>query len=194
MISRQVFRPLASAHNLEARDSPPIDEFGNQRRLVAIGERVQDPGLCGFAREKRSGQRVCLNIDHHDVALMLTAGKSVLNSRGRIARRLDDHLEAIRGDEGECVIRKERLAASESVADRLSLRAIRRGSDGDERASSAVEVEIRHPHDVQSRRPKRLRQEHRAEFARPNQTDADRLLGSGPLGQLQRHAHGRSPI
>jgi hypothetical protein len=189
MIGGQVFRTLARAHDLETRDSRPIDELGNQRRLIAISERVKDTGLGGSPREKRSGQRVRLDIDHHQVPLTLTAGKSVLDSRRGTARRLHDHLEAVRGDERACVVRKERSTSDESFADRLCLRVTLRGSDADESPPSAVEVEVGHPDQVQPRRPQRLRQEHRAELARPDQTDADRFPGPGSLGQPQRHVH-----
>ena len=77
MYAGRYFVPFAGAYDLEAQDSGPIDELGNQRRLIAESERVQDACVCGSARKKRSGQRIRLDIDHHYVTLTPTGGKSV---------------------------------------------------------------------------------------------------------------------
>jgi hypothetical protein len=64
-------------------------------------------------------------------------------------------------------------------------------ADGRGGAAGPIDNEVCDPCDVQAWRARGLRQEHRAELARSDQTNADRLSRSRPFGQFRRHAHGQ---
>ncbi len=67
VIGRQIFGALAGGRDLEARRARPVDHFGNQRRLIAIGHRIDHAGRARLAGELGAGQRIGLDIDHDDV-------------------------------------------------------------------------------------------------------------------------------
>ena len=95
----QVLRALAGGDDLEARGAAPVDHLADQRRLVAVRERIDDAGLARALREQRAGERVGLDVDHHDVLAVRAARERVADARGRIAGRVDDDLDLGRGDQ-----------------------------------------------------------------------------------------------
>ena len=108
LIYGQVFRALPGADDLEARRARPIHKLRDQRRLVAIRERIDDAGFGCPARQQRPDQRVGLDINHDNVALVTEARERMPSACGRVAGRLDDHLDFIRGDERLGIIGEER--------------------------------------------------------------------------------------
>ena len=58
VIGRQVLGALAGGHHLEPGGARPVDHLADQRRLVAIGQGIDDAGRPRARRQKRPGQRV----------------------------------------------------------------------------------------------------------------------------------------
>ena len=103
----QVLRALAGGDHLEPRGAAPVDHLADQRRLVAVGERVDDAGLPRAPREQRARERVGFDVDHHDVLAVRAAGEHVTDARRRMAGRVDDDLDLRRGNERERVVGDE---------------------------------------------------------------------------------------
>ena len=86
--------PLPAATTLEAASARPIDQLAGQRRLVAIGQRIDDASERAPLRASSGPARnVGLDIDHDDVL----AGGDRRDGRARcrpvgLTGRLDDHL------------------------------------------------------------------------------------------------------
>jgi hypothetical protein len=115
MIAWQVFCAFAGADDLKPRRARSVDHLGNERWLVAIGHGIENVCLGGTARQHRSRQHIGLDVHHHDVALMPEACERMLNSGGRIAGGLDDHVDAIPSNESVGVLGEERAAATQRV-------------------------------------------------------------------------------
>ena len=96
VVGREVLRALAGGDDLEAAGARPVDLLGDQRRLVAIGHRIDDALVAGFPREQRSGEHVGLDIDHDDRRPRLDRGERMRDAGGGIARRLDDDVDGAR--------------------------------------------------------------------------------------------------
>src|SRR5438874_13395243 len=64
VIGRQIFGALAGGDDAKAGGARPIHHLRGQRRLIAVGERVDHAGLARFLSQQRPGQHVGLDIDH----------------------------------------------------------------------------------------------------------------------------------
>ena len=114
-----MLRALAGAHDLEAAQPRPLHELADQRRLVAVGERVDDARGLGPPCQQRADERVGLDVDHHDVPPRLDRQERVLDAGRRIAGRLDHDVDAGRGDQRRRVVGEPgRAAPSASSARR----------------------------------------------------------------------------
>ena len=83
VIRGQVLGALARGDHLEAGGAAPVDHLADQRRLVAIRERIDDAGCGCLPREQRSCQRVGFDVDHHDMLPVLATGEDVTDARRR---------------------------------------------------------------------------------------------------------------
>ena len=193
VVDRQVLGALAGADHAKPRRAGPVDDLGDERGLVAIGEGIDDPGLRRPAGDERAGQRVGLDVDHHDVALVPAAGERVADAGARMARRLDDHLDPVGGDQPFRVVGEEGRALAQRLGDAPRAVALRGPVDPGERGPCPLRIEVGDADDVQPRRARRLRQEHRAELAGPDHPDPHRIPGRRPRGELVVQAHGVLP-
>ena len=98
VIGRQIFGAFAGRRDGEARGARPVDHLGNQRRLVAVSERIDDASGARLAREPGAGQRVGLDIDHDDMLAGVDRRDRMPNAGRRIAGRLDHDLDALGRD------------------------------------------------------------------------------------------------
>ena len=113
VVGRQVLGALAGADHLEPDGARPVDQLGDQGRLVAGGHGVDHPGLGGLARQQRPGQHVGLDVDHHDVLARREGLERVADAGRRAAGGVDDdvherardHRVGILGDEGGAGLR-----------------------------------------------------------------------------------------
>ena len=96
VIGGQVLGALAGGDDLEAAGARPVDLLGDQRRLVAIGHRIDDAPLARLPGEQRPGQHVGLDIDHDDRRAGLDRGERMGDAGGRIAGRLDHDVDGAR--------------------------------------------------------------------------------------------------
>ena len=92
MVGGQVFGPLASRGDLEAAGARPIDQVAGQRRLVAIGERINHPLVARLLRQQRPGKHVGFDIDHHDMPAGGDRRAGMGNAGRRRTGRLDNDL------------------------------------------------------------------------------------------------------
>ena len=74
----------------EAAGASPVDQVADQRRLVAVGEAVDDPGLARLAGQQWPAERVRLDGDVDDVLAIGERAEAVLDRRRRVAGALDD--------------------------------------------------------------------------------------------------------
>src|SRR5439155_1391830 len=100
------------AYDVKSRCATPIDHLTDQRRLIAVSQRINDTRLSRAPRKKRSRDRVGLHVDHHDVLAVCTARERVTNARFRAARRVDDDLDPWRRDKSRGVFGDERRAVA----------------------------------------------------------------------------------
>src|SRR5262245_65563693 len=97
---RLVARSLTGAYDFEASSARPIYLLADQRRLIAPGERIDDAGVLCAAREQGTGDRIGLDVDHHDMLAVCYRLECVNNPRARHACGLDDDLDLRICDEG----------------------------------------------------------------------------------------------
>ena len=164
VIGGEVLCALAGGDDLEAARPRPVDLLGDQRRLVAIGHRIDDALVARLSRQQRPGEHVGLDIDHDDRRPRLDRGERVGDAGGGVARRLDHDIDGARvggrlavGDEAGA--RDPRLVPADAPAGGPRPLRVEIGDDGDLEAGNG-----RH-----------LRQEHRAEFSGADQAGTDGL-------------------
>ncbi|GCC48933.1 hypothetical protein chiPu_0033310, partial [Chiloscyllium punctatum] len=104
VIGRQIFGALAGGDDVEAGGARPVDHFRGQRRLVAIGERIDHAGLARLFGEQRAGQHVGLDIDHHDMLAGRDGRAGMADADGGIAGRFDHDIECAAGDRARAIV------------------------------------------------------------------------------------------
>ena len=88
MIGREIFCAFSGGDDAETGGAGPVHHLGGERRLVAIGERIDHAGLARFFRQQRSGQYVGLDIDHDDMLAGRNRRARMSDADGGIAGRL----------------------------------------------------------------------------------------------------------
>jgi hypothetical protein len=130
VILGQVLGALARGDDLEAGGAAPVDHFADERRLVAISERVDDIAL--RARRASSGPARA-SASTLTITNMLAArerGERMADARGGIAGRVDDDVDLRRIDQrrrvvGTCVAAVFAAAANERAAKRSDAHPVR---------------------------------------------------------------------
>ena len=166
VIGRQIFGALAGGDDAKTRGARPVDHLGGQRRLIAIGQRIDHAGLARFLGEQRARQHVGLDIDHHDMLAGRNRRAGMPDADGGIAGRFHHHVHRAAGDRAHAIV-----GEGGSCDPRLI------PADGAAGLARAVAVEIDDQRHLEPRRVRHLRQEHRAELAGADQRDANRLAG-----------------
>ena len=191
---RHVQRPLAGRRHLEAAGARPVDELADERRLVPVGQGIDDPRFLGAARQERPGQGVGLDVDHDHVASLAAAGEHVADAGRRVAGGVDHHVQARRRDQGAGVVADVGGAALQGGGERRG-GALFPGPAGlGEGAPGPPHIEIGDGQHVQSRRGARLGQEHGAELAGADETGPDRASRLGAFGQHAVQVHDAFPM
>ena len=176
---RQVLGALAGGDDGEAAGARPVDQLGDQRRLVAIGHRIDRPRRPRALGERRPGEHVRLDIDHDDVLAVLDRRQRMADAGGRVAGDLDHHLDIVARDcrdavVGELARRDPRLVPAD----------IPTGGAG------AVRREIGDCRDPEPGRGRRLREEHRAELSGADDENPHRSFGGDAFGSETGEIHG----
>ena len=179
VIGRQVFGALAGGDDAKAGGAGPVHHLGGQRRLVAIGQRIDHAGLARFLREQRPRQHVGLDIDHDDMLAGRDRGAGMPDADRGIAGGFHDHVHRAAGDGARAVVGEGGRCDPRLVP-----------ADGAAGLAGAVAVEIDDHRHLQPRRVRHLRQKHRAEFAGADQRDANRFAGSAAGVEEVMKVHG----
>ena len=166
VIGRQIFRALAGGDHVKAGGTCPVDHLRRQRRLVAIGERIDHARLARLLGEQRTRQHVRLDIDHDDVLPRRNRGTRVRDTGRGDAGRLDDDLDRV-------IAAGLGAGGDEAGAPDMG----RVPSDLAAGGARPFRVEIGDDGDLQPRHMRHLRQKHRAEFSGADQRDTDGLAG-----------------
>ena len=183
VIGRQIFGALAGGDHAKARRARPVHHLGGQRRLVAIGQRIDHTGLARFLGQQRTRQHVGLDIDHDDMLARRNRRAGMPDADGRIAGRLHHDVHRAAGNGAHAVIGESR-----------SRDPLRIPADGAARLAGAVAIEVDDHGHLESRRVRHLRQEHRAEFSGADQCDANRLAGRKAGVEEAMKVHGKCPL
>ena len=181
VIGRQIFGALAGGDDAKAGRARPVDHFGRQGRLIAIGQRIDHARFARFLGEQGACQHVGLDIDHHDMLAGRNRRAGMPDADGGIAGRFHhdvhraarDRADAIVGERGSC--------------DPLLIPA-----DGAASLARAVAVEIDDERHLEPGRVRHLGEEHRAELAGADQRDPNRFAGRVAGVEEVGEVHGRS--
>jgi len=85
--------PLPAGDDLEAAGARPINDLAGQRRLVAIGERIDGALGSRLSGQERTGEHVGLYIDHDNVLAGSDRCAGMGDPGGRATGRLDNDLD-----------------------------------------------------------------------------------------------------
>ena len=179
VIGRQILGALAGGDHVEAGSARPVDDLGRQRRLVAIGQRIDHARLARFFREQRSRQHVGLDIDHHDMLAGGDRRAGMADADRRIAGRLHHDVHRAAGNRPRAVIGEGRRRDPRLIP-----------ADGLAGVLRALRIEIDDDGHFEARHVRHLRQEHRAELAGADQRDADGFAGGVAGGEEAVEVHG----
>ena len=86
------FMPPASSHNLKAAGPGPIGQIGCKGRLVAIGHRIDHPGLPGSSGQPCPAKGIGFNRDINNVFFGGKGRTDMFYRCQRIAGNLDNDL------------------------------------------------------------------------------------------------------
>ena len=178
VIGRQIFGAFAGGDNAKTRGARPVHHLGDQRRLVAIGQRIDDAGAARFLGQQRASQHVGLHIDHDDMLAGLNGRARMLDAGGGIAGGLDDDIDLCRSV--ALAPSAVNVVAAIRAASQPTVRQASRARSGSRSAIMAP----------RARRVRHLRQEHRAELAGADQRHADRLTGRAAGVEQTMKVHG----
>ena len=183
VVHRQVLGALARGDHLEPAGARPVDHLADQRRLVAVRQRVDDPGLARAlapaavrpARRPRRSPSRC------------ACGARSTRARGRCRPPASRwHRSRCRRPARRSSARCRRTGAPSRSPHRPSPT---RWSASLARAGLRSAIAVT----AHARRVPRLRQVHRAELAGADQADAERPAARFALLQQAMQVHGRSP-
>ncbi len=181
VIGGQVLGPFAGGDNAKPGGPRPVHHLGSQCGLVAIGQRIDDAGFAGFLRQQRSRQHVGLDIDHDDMLAGGNRRARVADAGRGVAGGFHDHLDRI-GRRASPIIGECRCSDPGGVP-----------ANGAACVAGALHIAIDDDRDLEARRMRHLRQEHRTEFAGADQRDADRLAGGAARIEQMMKVHGGDP-
>ncbi len=190
VVGREVLGALPGADHLQPDGAGPVDQLGDERRLVARGHRVDHPGLGRPARQQRPGQHVGLDVDHDDVLGRREGLERVADAGGRATGGVDDDVHERARDHRVGILGHEGRAAARGRLQRARGEPGVVPADPAQRFARPVRRQVGHRDEVDAGRARRLRQVHRAELAGADQADPDRpaLVGAPP--QLREEGHG----
>ena len=175
---REVRQPLVAAaggRHLEPRGPRPVDQFADQRRLVAVGEAVDHAGLCRAAGEQRAAEGVRLDRDHHDALAVPEGFQCVLDGGNRIAGRFDDDVDLGMADQGAPVVGQKGTAVLACLGERGRARDLGLPAQPRQVLPRARRRQVGDTQQMDARRRRDLRQVHRTELAGADHADAQRI-------------------
>jgi hypothetical protein len=157
VVGRQVLGSLAGGDDRKAAGPRPIDQLADERRLIAIGERIDDAPRPRLFGEQRPGEHVCFDIDHDDMFFLGDRRARMGNTGAGNPCCFDDDLDfGVR-------------ASLHAGCDEHRFRDPRRvPADCSTGGASALGVEIGDDRYLEARHRRHLRQKHRAELAGAN--------------------------
>ena len=189
-VLRQVLGALAGGHDAEAAGAGPVDHLADQRRLVAIGHRIDQPGAVELLDQIGAGQNVGLDIHHDHVATVLGRQQGVADAGRRMAGRIDHHVEAVGADQRLAILGDAGPARRQRIHEARRGRRLGVPAGVGQRRLGAVGGEIGDAVEMHAGNMPDLRQEHRSELARADQADANGLACRLACEKLCVEVHG----
>ena len=183
MIGGQIFGALAGGDDAKAGRARPVDHLGRQRRLIAIGQRIDHAGFARFLGEQGARQHVGLDIDHHDMLAGRNRRAGMPDADGGIAGRLHHDVHRTASDRAHAIVGEDGSRDPRLVP-----------ADGAARLARAIAVEIDDDGHLEPGRVRHLGEEHRAELAGADQRDANRFAGRVAGVEEVGEVHGRYPV
>ena len=160
MIFRQVLRALSRGEHAEAAGACPIDQLADQRRLIAIGQRIHNTGASRLLRQRDTCQHIGLDVDHHDMFALGDRASGVHDAGGSVAGRFHHNLDVRRPQHRRRVIGEARRRDAFVVP-----------ADAPARLARTIGCQVGDRRDLDPGRGWHLREEHRAELAGTDQPD-----------------------
>ena len=104
----------------------------------------------------------------------IDCGQRMTNARERMPRAFDDAFDAVVGDERANVIQDASRPNFHGLAERGRRKTLLGPADAVERSSGARHIDVHDAYDMHPLDPLGLRQNHRAEFSRPDDANSYR--------------------
>ncbi len=127
------------------------------------------------------------------MAALFGAGEGVADAGGGIAGGVDDHLDAVGGDQRHRVLGDPGGAGLQRVGDGMRFALLDRPACGGQGGAGARAVQIGDPGDMHPGGEPRLREEHGAELAGADQADAHGVARGGAGGEALVEVHRMAP-
>ena len=177
-------------NHTEARGTRPVDQIADEGWLIAVGEAVDDARLRRTAREQRAAQRVGFDGDVDDMLGVAEGSQAMLDRGQRMTGAFDHDIDLRMADERFPVVGHVRGFRLQRCIDGRGAEALAGPADAGEVRAGIRRRDVGDGRDVHTWRLWNLREVHRAELARADQADDERLAVGGPLAKLRVQAHG----
>src|SRR5260221_2039904 len=192
VIMRLIARALAGANHLKAGRARPINMLANESGVIPPGERIDNPGRLGAARQQRPRQRIGFDVDHDNMLAVGDGAKCVMNSRAWHASRLNNDFDLWIGDQSSRIVGDKSRSLLMRIGKRCGTEQFIRPSRALELAARARNVEIGYAGKVHASRQPHLRHEHGTELTSTNKAYSHRPAVRLPFDELGMKVHARN--
>ena len=189
MVAGQILGPLACRDDRETASASPVDHLADQRRLIAVGERVDDAGLARASGQQGTGERVGLDVDHDHMDPVGDGRERKADAGARVPGGVDHDVGRAAGDQGLGIVGEPGAATLERLA-RAPNNPLCLPAGARQVLARALRRQVGDSNEMQARRGAGLGEEHGAELAGPDKADPDRPVRYGALNQHAVKIHG----
>ena len=172
-IARLEIHALAGRGDLEAGRARPVDEFADQRRLIAIGHRIDQALGTRLFSQDRSDHDVGFDIDHDHMLVMLDGAKRMARAGNRMAGRFDDAFDLAAFEHCVDIVGHERRSALDGIAAAGGRIALFRPTDTAHGFLRLADIKIDDGDQVKTLDLLRLRHDHGSELSSADQAHPD---------------------
>ena len=190
-VFRLPFVPAAGGGDAKAAAARPVDKLGRQRRLVAIGKRIENTGVTGPFGKAGTAVGISLDGDIHHVLAVCETGGDMIDRRDRVAGAFDHQVDERAGGKRRRILGQEYAAGSRCILGRGCGERSGRPADEFEIRARSLDRQVGDSDNLHAGKLADLCKEHAAELAGPDHADPDRLAGFLKLKKflMKRHEH-----